>query len=261
MTVEIAAHRPRASPRCPACSEPSRSPHGGYSRRPADLPSVGREVRLVLWVRRFLCRNAGCGRRTFAEPLPGLIAPYARRTRRLAAAQSRLAVATGGEAGARLLGQLGMPTSPDTLLRLVRRLPVAGTGKPTGARRRRLGNPQGTDLRQHSGRSRAALRRGSAAGSQRGTTCGLATAAPWHPHTDPRPVDRVRLRHDRRCAPGTAGGRPLAPAAERPADGRALARNRPWQAPTAASRGCVDDNASTARWCLSAEPDRDRRRC
>src|SRR6476659_4242967 len=77
-TVEIAAHGTRTGTRCPGCGQLSTSPHGGYVRRPADLPSVGRRVRLAIWVRRFRCGNLACERRTFAEPLPGLVAPHAR---------------------------------------------------------------------------------------------------------------------------------------------------------------------------------------
>lgn len=36
-------------------------------RRPADLPSLGRRIRLELAVRRFYCVDATCSRRTFAE--------------------------------------------------------------------------------------------------------------------------------------------------------------------------------------------------
>ena len=42
-----------------------------------------------------------------------------------------LAVALGGEAGARLAAKLGMPVSPDTLLRLLRRMPEAERPVPT----------------------------------------------------------------------------------------------------------------------------------
>jgi transposase len=81
-------------------------------------------VRVGLHVRRFYCRNAACARRTFVERLPELVAPYARRTRRLAEAQTRLGLALGGEAGARLLSRLAMPASAATVLRLVRELPL-----------------------------------------------------------------------------------------------------------------------------------------
>ncbi|WP_442929823.1 hypothetical protein [Myxococcus sp. NMCA1] len=51
-------------------------------RRPAELPSAGRSVQLQLRVRRFSCPNTKCTHRTFAERLPGLLAPRARRTSR-----------------------------------------------------------------------------------------------------------------------------------------------------------------------------------
>jgi transposase len=105
---------------CPACHTASQAVHSRYHRHPADLASLGDAVRLDLLMRRFYCRNAACPRRTFAEPLPNLVVPRARRTRRLAAAQGRVGIACGGEAGARLLQRLGMPTSADTVLRLVR---------------------------------------------------------------------------------------------------------------------------------------------
>lgn len=58
------------------------------------------------------------------------MAPHARRTCRLAAAQARVGVALGGNAGSRLLRHLAMPASADTLLRLVRRLPMPAQEPP-----------------------------------------------------------------------------------------------------------------------------------
>jgi len=122
--LRIAAHGTRPGGRCPDCGRASRAVHSRYHRRPADLPSLGRVVGVELRVRRFYCRNAACARRTFAERLPELLAPRARRTGRLAEAQGRVGVALGGEAGARLLQGLAMATSADTVLRLVRGLPL-----------------------------------------------------------------------------------------------------------------------------------------
>jgi transposase len=122
--LRIAARGTRPGGRCPDCGRASRAVHSRYRRRPADLPSLGRAVGVELHVRRFYCRNAACARRTFAERLPELLGPRARRTRRLAEAQGRVGVALGGEAGARLLRHLAMATSADTVLRLVRGLPL-----------------------------------------------------------------------------------------------------------------------------------------
>ncbi|HEY0969364.1 MAG TPA: ISL3 family transposase [Gemmatimonadales bacterium] len=129
--VTMIVRSSRSGALCPACRTSSSAPHSTYVRRPADLPSLGRTVRLELQVRRFYCRNSSCHRRTFAERLPGLLDVRARRTRRLAAAQTAVAVEVGGEAGARLLERLAMPTSPDTLVRLIRCSPLPRVGTPS----------------------------------------------------------------------------------------------------------------------------------
>ena len=121
--LSIAAHGTGPGSQCPDCGRTSRAVHSRYQRKPADLPSLGRRIGVNLRVRRFYCRNARCARRTFAERLPDLVASYARRTCRLAAAQARVGVALGGSAGSRLLHHLAMPASTDTVLRLVYRLP------------------------------------------------------------------------------------------------------------------------------------------
>src|SRR3954467_3449346 len=118
----IAVQGTQSGASCPTCQTMSLSVHSRYRRHPTDLPSFGERVRLDLLVRRFYCRNPACPRRTCAKPLPNLLAPRARRTRRLATAQG--GVSCGGEAGARLLHRLGMPTSADTVLHLVRAIPL-----------------------------------------------------------------------------------------------------------------------------------------
>jgi hypothetical protein len=122
-SLRLTAHGTRPGGRCPDCGRASRAVHSRYRRRPADLPSLGRSVRVDLRVRRFYYRDAVCTRRTFAERLPELLRPRSRRTRRLAEAQGRVGVALGGEGGARLLQHLSMPASADTVLRRVRGLP------------------------------------------------------------------------------------------------------------------------------------------
>src|SRR3954463_10653216 len=116
--------------RCPDCGRMSRAVHSRYKRRLADLPSLGRLVSVHLWVHRFYCRNTDCARQTFAERLPKLVAPFARGTDRLAAAQAQTGLALGGEASARLLAHLSMPVSADTVLRLVKATPLPDQPAP-----------------------------------------------------------------------------------------------------------------------------------
>ena len=115
---------------CPHCDTPSTRISGWYRRKPADLPCMGRFVQLHLRVRRFVCDNEACACRTFGERFPAFVLPYARRTARLTCQQQQVGFAVGGEAGARLLNHLGMPASPDTLLRQVRNAPEQEVDTP-----------------------------------------------------------------------------------------------------------------------------------
>jgi len=87
-------------------------------------------MRLELHVRRFFCDTPDCRRAIFTERLPGALAPYARRTDRLAAWFTAVGFALGGEAGARLLTSLGLTASPDTLLACIRALPLSSVSAP-----------------------------------------------------------------------------------------------------------------------------------
>jgi transposase len=116
---------------CPRCRYPTRRIHSRYERTVADLPWAHLRVRLHLRVRKFFCTRSGCSRRIFTERLPQVVAPWARRTQRLVRTLGHLAVALGGAAGARLSQQLGMKTSRNTLLRLLRRLPLPSLRTPT----------------------------------------------------------------------------------------------------------------------------------
>jgi transposase len=128
--IEIIAEATSATSNCPQCHQPSSQVQSRYKRHSADLPWSGKVVRLLLEVRRFFCRNPACPCQVFCERLPQVIPVYARQTLRLKQSLMRVAFALGGEAGARLAKQLGMPTSPDTLLRLIRRQPLPAIPAP-----------------------------------------------------------------------------------------------------------------------------------
>jgi len=109
----------QASASCPDCGVASERLHGRHRRPLSDLPWQGRPVTLHVHARRFRCLNPTCFRQAFAERLSGTAPAAARRTGRLGDLQGHLGLALGGEAGARLAERLAMPTSADTLLRLV----------------------------------------------------------------------------------------------------------------------------------------------
>ena len=120
LTVHLATTAPAAA--CPLCGYDTHRVHSRYTRRLDDLPCLGRCVRLQVAVRRFVCPLLDCPRRIFAERLPGFAAPWARTTDRLCQTQADIGSSLGGEAGSRLAARLAMTTSPDTLLRRVKRL-------------------------------------------------------------------------------------------------------------------------------------------
>jgi transposase len=116
---------------CPVCSAESSRVHSLYQRTVSDLPWAGVPVTLQLHVRRFVCRNPACPRATFSEPLPEVVAPSARRSIRLATEQRQLGLQVGGAVAARIAQRQGMPVSPATVLRLVRRTQVTEHATPS----------------------------------------------------------------------------------------------------------------------------------
>lgn len=121
--VAVVRARAATAP-CPLCRRRSRRVHSRYIRHLGDLPWQGRIGHLELQVRRFRCSAPRCPRGIFAERLPEVALPRVRRTVRLAEAQRRIALHAGGESGARLANRLAMPVSGDTLLRLIRAVPI-----------------------------------------------------------------------------------------------------------------------------------------
>ncbi len=111
--------------RCPVCAKRSSKVHSRYTRTLADLPWQGIPVTVSLSIRRFFCDEASCQRAIFTERLPGVAAHYSRRTERLESWFTHVSFALGGEAGSRLLNNLGVVVSGETLLNLIRstRLP------------------------------------------------------------------------------------------------------------------------------------------
>ena len=129
--ITINLHARQATARCPLCGRRSKRVHSRYGRTLADLPWGEYAVTIRLSVRRLFCDNTGCERRLFAERLPGIAAPWARKTTRLTGRLTAVGLALGGAAGVRLGRKLGLNASRNTLLRLVRRAPVPDVATPS----------------------------------------------------------------------------------------------------------------------------------
>jgi transposase len=123
---------PRATTaRCPSCHRRSRRIHPRYIRSIADEPLGGRTVTIRLQVRRFSCSSPHCSRRTFAEQVPTLAARSARRSVPLQTVLEDIGLTIGGRPGARFAGRRNIPIGRNTLIQMVRRLPLAQTSSPT----------------------------------------------------------------------------------------------------------------------------------
>ena len=129
LSLDIATTNSNAC--CPVCGQETWRVHSRYARLLAEEPVFGRRVCLRMTVRRFFCFRSECPRRIFVEPLKGFAAKHARTTTRLARTHFAIALALGGEAGAKLAKKVAVPTSPDTLLRRVKK---AGARHPATPR-------------------------------------------------------------------------------------------------------------------------------
>jgi transposase len=106
---------------CPQCGVQSSRIYSRYTRRVRDVPCGQTPVSYVVTVRKFLCGNRDCLRKMFCERIAELAAPRAQSSGSLTGLQESIGFSLGGEAGSRLAEEIGVPVSPDTLLRRVRR--------------------------------------------------------------------------------------------------------------------------------------------
>ncbi len=119
----------RSSSLCPLCSTPSYTIHSYYRRKPLELPSVGKTVRLLLSVKKFFCRVASCPRKIFTERLPELLEPSSRLTTRLRGIVQAICAAFNAKGGARLGKQLGIHLSRMTFLHSLHLMSTPPVGK------------------------------------------------------------------------------------------------------------------------------------
>ncbi|WP_326806021.1 transposase family protein [Streptomyces sp. NBC_01788] len=128
--VQVKARSTARRAACPGCGCWSRRIHGSYLRFPRDLPTAGKFVVVSLRVRRFVCAESSCARKTFAEQVPGLTRRFGRQTERLRSTLASVGLALAGRAGARMTGVFRAPVSRNTLLRLIVSLPDPPVATP-----------------------------------------------------------------------------------------------------------------------------------
>ena len=122
--ITLIASSTKTTAQCPLCQQLTHRVHSRYSRKLTDLPWADYNITLQLRVQKFFCINALCKRRIFTERLGGITAPWARKTKRLAEKLTAIGLALGGNAGVHLSQKLGFVVSRNTLLQMVRRIPL-----------------------------------------------------------------------------------------------------------------------------------------
>ncbi|MFG2133068.1 transposase family protein [Streptomyces sp. NPDC048751] len=128
--VRVQAHTTAGRAACPECGCWSGRIHGSYLRFPRDLPAAGRFVVVSLRVRRFVCAENSCPRKTFAEQVPGLTRRFGRQTERLRSTLVSVGLALAGRAGARMTDASQVSVSRSTPLGLIASLPDPSATTP-----------------------------------------------------------------------------------------------------------------------------------
>lgn len=110
---------------CPCCGQKSRKVHSEYHRTLDDLPLSIYRTRLKVRVRRFLCSNPTCSKRTFAERFCNEIVPYQRSTQRRLNKIILIGSKMSSEEAQKTLQYMDKPVSSSTILRHLHKVKIA----------------------------------------------------------------------------------------------------------------------------------------
>lgn len=121
--THLMAHLVSSTSHCPDCGARCDRRHGFTWRRIGDLFRIQHCIRLTLRVPKWFCDNPNCERIIFTERLEWAI-PYSRRTNRTNHVLTTLMLAMNAKEAARVCPTIGIKISHDTLLKILRRVPV-----------------------------------------------------------------------------------------------------------------------------------------
>ena len=130
--LTIRAISSRKSSYCPCCHKSSKSIHSRYERTFSDLPVSGKEVKVVLELRRFFCKNKKCKRKIFTERFSTQISSYRRRFDRSLSLVRKLGLELGGNKGSTICKAIGNPVSSSSVLRAVKQIQLSPILKTSG---------------------------------------------------------------------------------------------------------------------------------
>ena len=127
--IKITMKSRKHSHNCLECGQEAEIYHGTYMRTVQDLPIFQKNVILHIKAYNYYCSNKDCDAVSFAEDYDGFIGRSDRMTARLEKFIQTLALETNCEGAAAICRELGIRTSGDTIIRILRKLADMPTAK------------------------------------------------------------------------------------------------------------------------------------
>ena len=106
---------------CPKCFSELTQKRGTYTRTVQDLPILGKNTVLHLSAYEYRCTNENCEVKSAAEDFSGFLDRYRRMTTRCLDLIVTLALETSCEGASRVLQEMGIKISGDTIIRILLR--------------------------------------------------------------------------------------------------------------------------------------------
>ena len=106
---------------CPKCYSELTEKRGTYTRTVQDLPILGKNTVLHVNAYEYRCTNVDCEVKSAAEDFSGFLDRYRRMTSRCLDFIITMALETSCEGASRVLGEMGIRTSGDTIIRILLR--------------------------------------------------------------------------------------------------------------------------------------------
>ena len=133
--IKITIKSSKHSHDCPKCGKEAEKYHAVYMRKVQDLPIFQKNVILRIKAYKYDCENENCEVLSFAEYYDDFIGKSDRMTDRLENFIRTLALETNCEGAAVICKKLGIHTSGDTIIRMLRKLrgnPITQCGEVIG---------------------------------------------------------------------------------------------------------------------------------
>lgn len=117
--IHLKSHSDRCT--CPKCFTELTEKRGTYTRKVQDLPVLGKSAQLYITAYEYRCTNENCGAKSVAEDFSGFLDRYRRMTTRCLNLVILLALETSCEGASRVLREMGIKISGDTIIRILLR--------------------------------------------------------------------------------------------------------------------------------------------